>query len=654
LPISSNSAVPLFIQAIIYILNIGGRCAVVLPEGQELFSKNRALAAVREFLMKTCDLKEVIYLPAGTFTHTSIKTCVLYFHKKKEGKDVLKIDIKISPTTQQEIQRDYKFSATHQTHKVAFYDYNPSNGVKHLHVEVNISDIAKKNYSLNYAEYLKDDAEDAIYEEGVVVKSLGDVCNFDIGGTPSRSNIEYYQNGTNYWLSVRELNGGHIFDTNEKITDLGVNKSSVKLFPVGTVLFSFKLSIGKTAVAGVPLYTNEAIAGLNTKNENMLLNKYLYHYLTVNDFTQHGSGMLGNGSLNKKSLYDIKIPIPPLEKQQEIVKYMDFIYETANKSSEQKIKELKQLNEYCLNMQKGFGLNSIKPLGEVIESVKTGIDIVAESRIKGIYPFYGANGIIDNVNCFLFDGKYLLTARTGSLGSLHITDGKFWCTGDVHCIKFNDDITLSYIYQYLHTIDFQKFRTGAAHPKLSGSALKSINIHIPDIERQKEIVEYCEYNDNLIKQLEREIEQNKKQAQMFLANIIKVVGTKPATESETITPANEPSDQVTPVTNDDAVSVTSSSSEPNPQAELDPAKFEQEYLSQQSLSNLKQMKKQYKIRAKVTEDTVEEYVRILREWYVKQTAEKPKKRTKKPVVTQHTIEQVTNTALTLDVTVPTA
>ena len=72
LPIKSNSAVPLFLQAIIYQLNINGRCAIVLPEGQELFSKNNALVAVREFLMKTCDLKEVIYLPAGTFTHTSI------------------------------------------------------------------------------------------------------------------------------------------------------------------------------------------------------------------------------------------------------------------------------------------------------------------------------------------------------------------------------------------------------------------------------------------------------------------------------------------------------------------------------------------------------------------------------------------------------
>ena len=67
-----------------------------------------------------------------------------------------------------------------------------------------------------------------------------------MGGTPSRKRQEYYKNGKNLWVSVRELNGGYINNTKEKITDLGVEKSSVKLFEKDTILFSFKLSIGKT------------------------------------------------------------------------------------------------------------------------------------------------------------------------------------------------------------------------------------------------------------------------------------------------------------------------------------------------------------------------------------------------------------------------
>jgi restriction endonuclease S subunit len=123
--------------------------------------------------------------------------------------------------------------------------------------------------------------------------------------------------------SVKELNGGYIYDTKEKITDSGVKNSNVKLFEKGTILFSFKLSIGKTAIAGKALYTNEAIAGIVSKDESILNNKYLYHYLTINDFSNLGSGIIGNGSMNKTSLNLIEIPIPSLEVQQEIIDYCD-------------------------------------------------------------------------------------------------------------------------------------------------------------------------------------------------------------------------------------------------------------------------------------------------------------------------------------------
>jgi type I restriction enzyme M protein len=323
MPIKSNSAVPLFLQAIIHMLKANGRCALVLPDGKELFSKSNELVNIREYLMKTCDLKEIIYLPSGVFTHTSIKTCVLYFVKKREGNETLETKIKYSKVNQKETDRQYIFSKTHQTSKVKFYDYNTENEVKHLLLEVDIDSISKKGYSLNYAEYLKDENEDnEIYEDGVIVKTLEEVCNYEIGGTPSRSKPEYYENGNNLWVSVRELNGGYIYDTKEKINDIGVKKSNVKLYDIGTILFSFKLSIGKTAIVGTPMYSNEAITGIKSKNPDILDNMYLYYYLSTTNFKQIGSGMLGQGSLNKKSLGKIKIPIPSIKHQKEIVNYL--------------------------------------------------------------------------------------------------------------------------------------------------------------------------------------------------------------------------------------------------------------------------------------------------------------------------------------------
>ncbi|MDE5603490.1 MAG: restriction endonuclease subunit S, partial [Helicobacter sp.] len=83
---------------------------------------------------------------------------------------------------------------------------------------------------------------------------LGEICEILIGGTPSRNNPSYFQ-GNNLWVSIAEMRGQIIIDTKEKITDEAIEKSNVKLIPKGTTLLSFKLSIGKTAIAGKDLYT---------------------------------------------------------------------------------------------------------------------------------------------------------------------------------------------------------------------------------------------------------------------------------------------------------------------------------------------------------------------------------------------------------------
>ena len=178
LPIKSNSAVSLFIQAIIYILKVNGRCAVVLPDGKELFSKtDKSLIAIREYLMKTCDLKEVIYLPSGVFTHTSIKTCVFYFVKKRECNEVLTTKVKYSSKTQKETGRTYKFTKTFQTKNVKFYDYNPYNEVKFL-LEVSIKKIEDNHYSLNYMEYLEDEINEEHFSENITFKYFKDIAKY--------------------------------------------------------------------------------------------------------------------------------------------------------------------------------------------------------------------------------------------------------------------------------------------------------------------------------------------------------------------------------------------------------------------------------------------------------------------------------------------
>ena len=109
---------------------------------------------------------------------------------------------------------------------------------------------------------------------------LGEVCSIEIGGTPSRQIPDYWDTEhvtQNVWVSIKDMNRRFILDTAEQISDAGVKHSNAKLQPKGTVLLSFKLTIGRVSVAGSSLYTNEAIAGLNPTRD--LESTYLYHGL---------------------------------------------------------------------------------------------------------------------------------------------------------------------------------------------------------------------------------------------------------------------------------------------------------------------------------------------------------------------------------------
>ena len=152
------------------------------------------------------------------------------------------------------------------------------------------------------------------------VKILDEICYVKIGGTPSRKNNAYFT-GKNLWVSIGEMNGQVITDTEEKITDEAVNNSNVKLIKTGTTLFSFKLSIGKTAIAGKDLYTNEAIAALEPKDPSNLLDRYLFYLFTSNYFSVDNVGKKAFGkSLNSDFLkYHVKVPVPPKPVQEQII-----------------------------------------------------------------------------------------------------------------------------------------------------------------------------------------------------------------------------------------------------------------------------------------------------------------------------------------------
>lgn len=525
-PIKTDNAVSLFIQSIIYMLKINGKCAVVLPDGQDLFSKtNTTLVAIREYLMKTCDLKEIIYLPSGIFTYTSIKTCVFYFVKKREGSDVLETKIKVSKT-QKETGRDYKFSKTHQTTKVKFYDYNPYEDVKNLLVEVPIEKIVSNSYSLNYAEYMKDETEEEQYEDGVVVKTLGDVCNFQNGYSFKSTDYEK-QNETNTGiLQIKSIQNGFI-DEN-KITEYIEENKKYKLFEIqkGDILIALSgATTGKIGIYNLEQksYLNQRVGKINAKTG--ISQKYIYYWYVCCNIDRKILNLAqgtAQPNISTNDISNIKIPFPSLERQQEIVKYLDFIYERANKTSTEKISELKKLNEFCLNNQKIFGDNVVKTLGEVCKFLPKSKRKASYGEKQGQYPFYTSSQTCSKY-CDEYDYEEdCLIIGTGGNANIKYSS-KFSCSTDNFVIKINLGQSVKYIYYYLSiNIEvLQKGFVGVGLQHISKEYITNIKIPIPSIDRQKEIVDYCEYNDTLIKQLEKEIENNKKQAQQFITGIVK-------------------------------------------------------------------------------------------------------------------------------------
>jgi len=140
---------------------------------------------------------------------------------------------------------------------------------------------------------------------------LGEMCDVTIGGTPSRSTLSYWGTG-HTWVSIADLNGGIVMASKEQITDLGVQNSNVKEIEPGTVLMSFKLTIGKIGIAGKKLYTNEAIAALPIKNswETNLENRFLFYALQTVPLGSEADLAVKGKTLNKQKLARILLPIP--------------------------------------------------------------------------------------------------------------------------------------------------------------------------------------------------------------------------------------------------------------------------------------------------------------------------------------------------------
>ena len=204
-------------------------------------------------------------------------------------------------------------------------------------------------------------------KEGWEIKKLGEVFDLQMGKTPSRDNADYW-GGTNVWVSIADLKDKYIGESKEHITDKAISDTNIKKVNAGVVVMSFKLTVGRAAIATQDLYTNEAIMAFNLKEGYNLIPSYIYYYLRGYRWAGTNKAVMGL-TLNKATISQNTISIPPLPTQERIVSELDCINSIIEKKREQ-LKELDALAQSIfydmfgdpIRNEKGW---EVRKLGEV-------------------------------------------------------------------------------------------------------------------------------------------------------------------------------------------------------------------------------------------------------------------------------------------------
>ncbi len=148
---------------------------------------------------------------------------------------------------------------------------------------------------------------------------------------------------------------------------------------------------------------------------------------------------------------------------------------------------------------------SLGELIDIFDNVRVPLSAAQRVSRKGTYPYYGAQGIIDYIDDYLFDGRYLLVPEDGEnlnsrkLPIAYFAEGKFWVNNHAHIIKGKEGVTDDVFLKHaLSALDISGYITGAAQPKLTQANLRRISISVPPVETQRRIASILGAYDDLI------------------------------------------------------------------------------------------------------------------------------------------------------------
>ena len=344
---------------------------------------------------------------------------------------------------------------------------------------------------------------------------LGEICEIQAGGTPSRNKKEFWVQGNIPWVKIKDINSKHISKVEEHITELGLQFSSAKLFSRGTILYTIFATIGEVAILDIDAATNQAIAGLHLKSEKVLKDYLYFFLLSIKNRVKNDSRGVAQNNINLTYLKNIEVPIVENSIQQEICNNLTKINQIITQRNQQLV-ELSNLVKSRFNEM--FILNdfSLKRLGELVEEVRYGTSLPA--TLNGKYGYLRMNNITEDGKLNIQNLKYIdipekdlekyvvrkgdvLFNRTNSIelvGKTCIYELNFdmVIAGYIIRIRTNNNILNSrYLSEFLNFPSTKKFLRNIAkgavnQANINAKELQDISVPLPPLSLQNEFADF--------------------------------------------------------------------------------------------------------------------------------------------------------------------
>jgi type I restriction enzyme M protein len=500
--VKSNRAEVLFTDYIAEHLKLAGRAGVVVPEGI-IFQSGKVYKQLRKMLVDDNYLWAVVSLPAGVFNpYSGVKTSILLFDRERSAKNTEILFFKVN---------NDGFDLGAQRREISKNDLPEALGIlkkwkNNEKVENSKAIYIKKekiaetgDYKLSIDRYRV--ATDYTNAKWPMVKLGEIVVDMKDGGTPSRSKPEYFGGKVN-WAVVKDI-VPEIYDTKEKLTESGLKNSSAKVWPIDSVIISLGATIGNVGIAKVPVATKQGLSGIVVDKER-ILPKFLYYILIgQKEFIQSQATGASIKEVRPSKLQEIlKIPLPPLEIQEQIVAELEG-YAGIIAGAKQITQNWKPKIDIDPEWEK------VK-LGEVA-------DVTAGQSPDGKYyndkgdgtPFY--QGKTEFGNIYLGEPKKWTTQITkiadvgdilmsvrAPVGPANITQNKICIGRGLAGIRVQK-IEQMFLFTYLQMIENQIIGNGGAvFDSITKKQIEEIKIPFPPLEIQKQIVEKIEFERSKI------------------------------------------------------------------------------------------------------------------------------------------------------------